>query len=66
MFAAWLTTQSSRNDPVGDLARDLRDDDGFRGRTVLDVRRRLTTLGACEAAHAALTLAAVEHGRRAA
>jgi hypothetical protein len=60
-FANWLLSQVDRNDSIGDLACDFRDDPE-RGRTETPrgLRRRLNEAGACEGAHEALTRAARE------
>lgn len=67
-FTAWLSEQGDRQDPVGDLARDVRSDAGqeclpSRTRTASAVRRHLVTVhgsDVCDAAVAALDRAETE------
>lgn len=54
-FNAWLAEQIGRNDPVGDLARDAKDDLGVRNlKTLLGWQRYLRNAGACDGAQRAL------------
>jgi len=54
-FTGWLKRQHRRNDPIGDLARDvLRDPNWPRGRTLKPFLEYLTRQGASERARAAL------------
>lgn len=62
-FRGWLLNQRHRHDPVGDLARDLREDREFRGRTVDSLRERMYEMGACDGAMVALERAAGEYSR---
>ena len=62
-FRGWLLAQRRRQDPVGDLARDLKEDREFRGRTVGSLRERMIDLGACDLAMVALERAAVEYSQ---
>ena len=59
-FRAWLLSQTDRDDPIGDLARDVRHDRGSRARTVRGVRQRILNVGGCDAAVDALEAAARE------
>jgi hypothetical protein len=57
-FKTWLLQQVDRNDPIGDLARDLRDD-GTAG--VVSMTRFETTYQMCDAARRALKAARREY-----
>lgn len=62
-FRRWLQQQCRRRDPVGDIARDVRDDDDLkdvRGLTPKSLRRYMQSVGACEAALVALDRARCE------
>ncbi len=57
-FTQWLTTQIDADDPIGDLARDARDDKAWPRDGSLEVyRAHLAAMGACREAVAALELA---------
>jgi len=57
-FIAWLQQQINRDDPIGDLARDLAEDSGYP-LTAGALRRRLSR-GACSGAVRAFKEALVE------
>ncbi|MBE3597759.1 MAG: hypothetical protein IMX02_02800 [Limnochordaceae bacterium] len=61
-FTGWLRRQWRRDDPVGDLARDVRLDPDWPGRArrPQTYRRYLEQCGACEGALRALERAWVE------
>jgi hypothetical protein len=69
-FSVWLRAQVHRDDPVGDVARDFRDDpEGAGIRSIEAFKRRLQELRACEGAYRSLEQALAEwraearHGR---
>lgn len=55
-FTRWLCRQWRRDDPVGDLARDVRQDPDWpsRARTLAAYERYLVECGACDGAVRAL------------
>ena len=60
-FTAWLRTQTHRNDPIGDLARDFTADPRARtARSPNGVQSLLLEAGACHEAHEACDAAAKE------
>lgn len=60
-FRAWLKAQIDRDDPVADLAQDVRADSCMTGRTPASIRRHMETAhGASAEALAALDRAALE------
>jgi len=59
-FRSWLLDQIDRGDPVADLAKDIRDDREFRGRTVAALELRMGRCGACSQAFEALKEAELE------
>ena len=66
-FHSWLVRQCDRDDPVGDLARDVRDDQDMpddlkRSDRPEDWRSYLAAAGACSGAMAALDRALHEAG----
>lgn len=63
-FAAWLATQTDRDDSIGDLARDAGNDSGFpRGQVGLDgVLEHLRRMGANAVARTAAAEAWLETG----
>jgi len=62
-FSKWLSRQVGRNDPVGDLARDARDD-GFKGATYDAWETHLMAMQACDGALQALVVAWQEYTLR--
>lgn len=62
-FRTWLWAQRRREDPIGDLARDVRLDRQLRGRPLTPRRlaQRLQEAGACEGAEVALERATQEY-----
>lgn len=62
-FPQWLTQQNHRDDPIGDLARDV-EHDPTPWATPGTFRHHLTHTGADPAAHKALTLAENEWATR--
>lgn len=63
-FGAWLRRRRRETDAIGDLARDVCDDEALRGRplTPKALREHMEALGACDAAQETLR-AAVEKWR---
>ncbi len=61
-FSAWLRQQHTRQDPVGDLARDMRRDHAWppRANTPRTFERHLERMGACDGANEALQRAFTE------
>jgi hypothetical protein len=59
-FGRWLRQQRRRDDPVGDLARDVIRS-GCRARTALGVRQRLDEHDASDGARQALSRAIHEY-----
>lgn len=57
LFSSWLLAQSGRDDPVGDLAGDVRRDPPTGGWGVKELRRHMHHRGACGEALAALSQA---------
>ena len=53
-FCQWLKTQTKREDPIGDLARDARDDRGHKGNTIGWWKDHLRAANACDGAFDAL------------
>jgi uncharacterized protein YozE (UPF0346 family) len=55
-FTTWLKAQARRDDPVGDLAKDMMQDSAWptRASSYGRFRNHLTTKGACRDAHEAL------------
>jgi len=64
-FLTWLLTQTERNDPIGDLACDFRDDSmrPHHGYSIDKVERYLLCRGACKEAMAAFREAVKEYRR---
>ena len=61
-FYLWLRQQRRRDDPVGDLAKDVWDDRrNLRGHTVSAIRDRIISSGGCSQALAALDTAVAEY-----
>lgn len=61
-FKSWLKRQANRNDMVGDLARDARDDSGFlQDGSLEEYRTYLETKDACDGAKEALNEAYKEY-----
>lgn len=67
-FSRWLRRQRRRDDAVGDLARDVREDPDWPGRTLRTMHNYLLDVGACDGANDALHAAWAEwsapHTRR--
>jgi hypothetical protein len=60
-FISWLRQQKDRDDPVGDLARDLiRDPGGHKIRRIPALRKRLSDSRVCQGAVVALDAALKE------
>ncbi len=61
-FPAWLRQQHARQDPVGDLARDMRRDHAWppSATTLRAFERHLKCMGACDGAVNALQRAFTE------
>lgn len=49
-FMQWLMKQNKRNDPVGDLARDVKDDRRRKPKSRKGWRRFLSDANACDGA----------------
>lgn len=56
-FRAWLLDQSRRDDPVGDLARDVSSDKHNKARSAFGLRQHLFRVGAFDNAFDALRTA---------
>ena len=62
-FYRWLMRQLERDDPIGDLARDIKRDSAFPASgSLLEIRLHLGSLGACGEAVRALDEAWSEFG----
>lgn len=62
-FRAWLSQQTERDDPVGDLARDVAQDKDYRVTTPEGLHRHVTVIaGPLSPALAAVTRAGCEWG----
>ena len=61
-FFAWLRLQRKRFGRIGDLARDVAQDrrDGWKGRTIESLIRRLGELDACDGAVDTVGIAVAE------
>jgi len=63
-FARWLLRQYKLDTPIGDLARDAKQDDTFPKKAgYIAVRNHLVVMGACREAMIALESAKAEYDR---
>ena len=62
-FASWLRSQAHRDDSIGDLARDVRDDESWGGGSAHQLRGHMSGMGASAHAMDALTKAETEFAR---